>query len=275
MLDPFVVSIVSGLFVGVVLAVTGAGGSILSLPLLVFAFDLNMTSAAPIALLAVVLSTSVATVLGFKNGMVRYKAAILLSGCGMLLAPAGVWFAQRLSDQVLAVLFTLVLLMVAVCSLHFATNDYLENPDISQNSVSVACKVNLASRKISWTASCAQMLVLTGGLTGFLSGLLGIGGGFIIVPALHKVSNLESRTIVATSLAVVAIVSTVSLLSYTGHVPINWYIALPFISGNLIGMLFGRVLAVNIASQTSQRILGLLACSTAIVFMIRLLISFY
>jgi uncharacterized membrane protein YfcA len=119
------------------------------------------------------------------------------------------------------------------------------------------------------------MLVLTGGLTGFLSGLLGIGGGFIIVPALHKVSNLESRTIVATSLAVVAIVSTVSLLSYAGHVVINWYIALPFISGTLVGMLFGRVFAVGIASQTSQRIFGLLAFSIAIVFLIRLLFSSY
>ncbi|MGZ8258909.1 MAG: TSUP family transporter, partial [Methylotenera sp.] len=91
MLDPSIISIGLGLFVGILLAITGAGGTILSLPLLVFSLNLSMVNAAPIVLLAVMFSASVATVIGLREGIVRYKAASLLATCGVVLAPVGVW----------------------------------------------------------------------------------------------------------------------------------------------------------------------------------------
>lgn len=233
--DPSIVSIAIGLFVGMKLAITGAGGSILSLPLLVFSLNLSMVSAAAIALLAVLLSASVATVLGLRVGLVRYKAAALLAVCGVMLAPVGVWLAQLLPDQVLAMLFAVVLLIVAGHA--FQLNVFQTDEEQSlQDKPSPVCAINPTTSKLFWTAPCTKKLIFTGSLAGFLSGLLGVGGGFIIVPTLHKISNLESKVIVATSLAVIAIVSMVNAFTYAGHVAINWHIALPFVSGTLIGM---------------------------------------
>jgi len=83
MFDPVLISIIIGLFIGLVLAITGAGGAILSLPLLVFFLNLKMIDAAPISLMAITLSASIAALLGLKNGMVRYKAASLLAIFGV------------------------------------------------------------------------------------------------------------------------------------------------------------------------------------------------
>lgn len=102
-----------GLLVGIVLALTGAGGGILTVPLLVFVMGLGLPQAAPIGLLAVGLAAWVGAVIGLREGIVRYKAAVLMAFCGMLLAPAGVWAAGRLEHSMLAMLFALVLFYVA------------------------------------------------------------------------------------------------------------------------------------------------------------------
>jgi len=279
MIDPSIISIGLGLFVGILLAITGAGGTILSLPLLVFSLNLSMVSAAPIALLAVMLSASVATAIGLREGIVRYKAASLLAACGVVLAPVGVWLAQLLPEQVLAILFATVLVMVAWRAFQkssiqqgvFQTSTCRNLQD--ENKPDPTCIINPATSKLFWTAPCAKRLIFTGGLAGFLSGLLGVGGGFIIVPTLHQVSNLETKMVVATSLAVIAIVSMASALSYAGYAAINWHIAIPFTSGMLVGMLLGRLVADKISSQTSQRVFALLVSLIAIAFVIKTLLA--
>ena len=108
MLDPMSVTMVLGLFVGLVMAITGAGGAILSLPLLVFFLHLKIIDAAPISLMAVMLSASLAALLGLRTGIVRYKAATLLAVFGVLCAPLGVYVAHHLSEKTLAILFSLM-----------------------------------------------------------------------------------------------------------------------------------------------------------------------
>lgn len=76
-----------GALVGFVLALTGAGGAIIAVPLLVFGFDLNVAQAAPIALLAVAGSAMLGALLGLRAGIVRYRAAILMSAVGSLFTP--------------------------------------------------------------------------------------------------------------------------------------------------------------------------------------------
>ena len=111
MLDPIHISLLLGLFVGFVLAITGAGGAILSLPLLVFFLNLNMIDAAPISLMAITLSAGLAAILGLRLGIVRYKAATLLASFGVLCAPLGVMAAHQLPEKSLAILFSVVLLL--------------------------------------------------------------------------------------------------------------------------------------------------------------------
>ena len=79
MFDATIISIAIGLFIGLVLALTGAGGSILAIPLLVFGLNLSLTQAAPIALLAVMLASSIGAIQGLHKGIVRYKTALLMA----------------------------------------------------------------------------------------------------------------------------------------------------------------------------------------------------
>ena len=271
MIDPISMSIALGLFVGVVLAITGAGGAILSLPLLVFFLNLKMIDAAPISLMAIMLSAGLAAALGLRSGIVRYKAATLLATFGVLCAPLGVYVAHQLPEKVLAILFSFVLLTVSWRSFQkFQTPTLLIGDDCDdpngcddEEKVEPACAVNPATSKLFWTAPCTQRLILTGGFSGFLSGLLGVGGGFIIVPTLHSISNLETKMIVATSLAVIALVSMASALSYAGSNEILWGIAVPFITASVAGMLVGRLLHSKIPSHISVLIFGILSLAIA------------
>ena len=279
MLDPMYITILLGLFVGLVMAITGAGGAILSLPLLVFFLHLKIIDAAPISLMAVMLSASLAALLGLRSGVVRYKAATLLAIFGVLCAPLGVYVAHQLSEKTLAILFSFVLLTVSARSFQkFKTptlliGDDCDDPNGCDDEAKEAppCAVNPATSKLFWTAPCTQRLILTGGFSGFISGLLGVGGGFIIVPTLHSISNLETKMIVATSLAVIALVSMASALSYVGGGDVLWNIALPYVSATVVGMFLGRVLHSKISSHMSVLIFGLLSLSIAILMLLKTL----
>ena len=282
MIDPISLSITLGLFVGFVLAITGAGGAILSLPLLVFFLHLKIIDAAPISLMAIMLSAGLAAGLGLRSGIVRYKAATLLATFGVLCAPLGVYVAHQLPEKALAILFSIVLLIVSWRSFQkFQTPTLLIGDDCDDpngcddaEKEEPACAVNPATSKLFWTAPCTKRLILTGGFSGFLSGLLGVGGGFIIVPTLHSISNLETKMIVATSLAVIALVSMASALSYAGHGIILWSIAVPFVSATIAGMILGRMLHSKIPSHMSVLIFGILSLSIAVLMLIKTVIEF-
>jgi len=282
MIDPIGLSIALGLFVGFVLAITGAGGAILSLPLLVFFLDLKMIDAAPISLMAIMLSAGLAAGLGLRSGIVRYKAATLLATFGVLCAPLGVYVAHQLPEKALAILFSIVLLIVSWRSFRkFQTPTLLIGDDCDDpngcddaEKEEPACAVNPATSKLFWTAPCTKRLILTGGFSGFLSGLLGVGGGFIIVPTLHSISNLETKMIVATSLAVIALVSMASAFSYAGNGTILWSIAVPFVSATVVGMGIGRMLHSKIPTRMSVLIFGILSLSIAILMLMKTVIGF-
>ncbi len=285
MIDPVVISIFLGLFIGLLMAITGAGGAILSLPLLVFFFQIKVIEAAPISLIAIALSASIATFLGLRAGIVRYKAAALLATFGVLSAPLGVYVAHQLSEEVLSILFSIVLLIVSVRSFQkFKTPTLLIDDDSGKSNgfandanesvAEPACAINPATSKLFWTASCTKRLILTGGFSGFISGLLGVGGGFIIVPTLHSISNLESKMIVATSLAVIALVSIVSAFSYAGSGTILWNLAVPFVIASVLGMLLGRMLHRKIPTHMSVLLLGVLSLVIAVLMLVKTLVGF-
>ena len=263
MLEPNLISIGLGLFVGFVLSLTGAGGSILAVPLLAFALQLSMTKAAPIGLLAVMLAASVGAVQGLRAGIVRYKAASLIAACGLSLAPVGVWFAHQIPNTMLSLIFSAILAFVALRMWKQSETSV----DVDEEKAAPACAINPATSKLFWTAPCTHRLIATGSLAGFLSGLLGVGGGFVIVPTLVKVSNLELRSIVATSLAVVALVSATSVVSYCIHQQIDWKIAIPFTLATMVGMLLGRLIGGKVDNKTTQRGFSLLAVVVAFTMM--------
>jgi uncharacterized protein len=248
-----------GVLVGFVLALTGAGGAILAIPLLVYAMHLNVQQAAPIALLAIFVASSLGAAQGLHKGMVRYKTALLIAFFGLLLAPIGVKLSHYLPHHILNVMLAAILVFVAL-------RIWQQSATTTQNNENLpppACTINPATSKLFWTASCTKRLIFTGSTAGLLSGLLGVGGGFVIVPSLNKVSNFSTQTIVATTLAVVAIVSAGSLGMHMHSAQVQWAIAVPFTIGTTLAMLTLSSLRSHIPNQISQRGFALLCLFAA------------
>jgi hypothetical protein len=87
---------------------------------------------------------------------------------------------------------------------------------------------------------------------GLLSGLLGVGGGFVMVPALQRYTNLAMASIVATSLAVIALVAVSGVVASAASGGLNWSVAMPFAGGALAGMLAGRMVSARLAGPHLQ-----------------------
>lgn len=249
-----------GLVVGMILALTGAGGGILAVPLLVFGAQLGVAQAGPIGLLAVGMAATLGAVLGLREGIVRYRAAMLIAAAGMVLSPLGLWLAHRLDNRWLSVLFALILLLVALRTFRQATRPAVAIPaDLDSP---YPCKRNGGSGRFVWTSACVRALVLSGTVAGLLSGLLGVGGGFVMVPALQRYTDLPMQSIVATSLAVIALVSVTGVLASAATGGMTWSVALPFSAGALAGMLGGRTVATRLAGPHLQ--IGFAGISAAV-----------
>jgi uncharacterized membrane protein YfcA len=106
-----------------------------------------------------------------------------------------------------------------------------------------------------------------------LSGLLGVGGGFVVVPALKKVTNLQMQAILATSLAIVALIAAVGVTSAAFMGGINWSIAIPFAGGAIIGMLLGRLFANHLAGPKLQQGFAVLAICVSIGMIIKVILT--
>ncbi len=258
-----------GSAVGLILALTGAGGAIVAVPLLIFGLHLSVSQAAPVALLAVGLSAGLGAALGLREGKVRYKAAALMALCGVLLSPLGVWAAQRVPNTPLTLLFAVVLAYVAIRMFRQARATTPAVP--SPPPAAPPCNLDAVRGRLIWTLPCARTLASWGAAAGFLSGLLGVGGGFVIVPALRRATDLPMQTIVATSLAVIALVSAGGVVASAigGHV--DWQIAVPFGAGALAGMLAGRGFARHLAGPALQQGFAGFAAIVAIGLAVRVL----
>lgn len=244
------ISITLGLTIGVILALTGAGGGILAVPLLVFGAGVTVAQAGPVGLLAVGLAAALGAVLGLREGNVRYRAAALIAGAGMLLAPAGLWLAKQVDNRWLSVLFALILLYVAFNTYRKARGAAGHGEPESGHSP--PCLRERAGGRFIWTRPCAIALSLAGLVAGLLSGLLGVGGGFVMVPALQRYTDLTMQSIVATSLATIALISAAGVATSAASGALIWEIALPFAGGALAGMLAGRTISARVSGPYLQ-----------------------
>lgn len=262
MAEAYVIPLVLGACIGLVTGLTGAGGTVLAVPLLTIALGLTMQQAAVISLIAIALSAGIQSIRGLIHGVVRYKAAMLLAACGLLAAPIGVKLAAHLPQIWLKLTYAAVLLYVAWLA-------WQRRIDTPNETVSSTCRINPDTSRFNWTMPCTRRMMLTGAGAGLLSGLLGVGGGFIIVPALQRISNLNHTSTLHTTLAAVALIAIGSLLLHGAHTPVAWEIALPFVLGMVVSMWLSSHLFRQIPKQTSQMLFAMLALLAAVVVLIR------
>lgn len=260
-----------GIGVGLALGLTGAGGGILAIPALILGLDFSPSEAIPIALVAVAMSASIGCVDGLKKGIVRYKAALLMAALGITLSPVGIWLSSVLPVPLLMLMFSSVMIYVSARmgwqALFTTSADHLQNT----NTATKPCVVNQKTGRFQWNTPCFKRLSLLGGCSGLLSGMLGVGGGFLIVPGMSYFSDLKMHGTVATSLAVIAIIT--SFTAFFGlatgiYQPLNEW---GFIASSLLGMLAGRALIPHIEARKLTLIFAFFALSVACLLIVKTL----
>ena len=257
MLLDYVITALYGSIVGISLGLTGGGGSIFAIPLLIYGLHLSMTEAVPISLFTVALSAAVGAWYSYRARLLLWQPIIMFASGGIVGAPIGVILAQYFQQSTLIWGFAILTFVVGI----IMWRKSLTRPDETRVVRAITgvvdkdpiCRLS-ADGKLSFTTPCAVVLMLVGFVTGLLSGLFGVGGGFLIVPALLTVIELGIHRAVAASLMIITVIGLSGSSGAILRGELQWPIMIPFIIGSIIGMLSGRKIATRIAGPVLQRI---------------------
>lgn len=257
-------SLILGAATGVALGLSGAGGGILAIPLLTLGAGLTYAEAAPIALVSIATAAGLGAALGLREGIVRYRAAFLIGGTGMAVAPAGVWLAHQTPQPVLTAALALVMLLSA-----WMVYQRSRGASASGRNASPPCYWSADTGRFVWTRLCATVMAAIGLIVGALSGLLSVGGGFLLVPALTRLTNLRVDAVVSTSQAVIALVSAAGAAAAVLQGDFRWSVAGPFAAAAMAALLGGRTLARRMQPRVVQLCFALLSGGIAAVLLVR------
>ncbi len=215
-----VLSLVSGSLVGFSLGLVGGGGSILAVPLMVYVVGVPDAHLA-IGTSAIAVAVNAAFNLSnhARGGTVRWSCALPFAAAGMVGAFIGSIFGKMLDGQRLLALFAVVMLVIAALMLKARSRDGL--PDVKMNRANLPAILGL------------------GLATGTLSGFFGIGGGFLIVPALMLATGMSIMNAVSSSLVAVTAFGLTTAGSYAYSGLVSWQLAGLFIVGGVVGGLIG------------------------------------
>lgn len=256
-------TIAFGVIMGLTLGLTGSGGSIFAVPLLIYGLDVAPKSAITISLAAVALTAAVGAVEGWYTRLVELRAALIFAAAGVAGAPIGVKFGGLVNSSAILVLFALLMLLVAAHMWFRATRRPLLAKVVrvrySKGGASDAAAIcrYMHDGRIRLNAPCGAALLGIGLLVGIMSGFFGVGGGFLIVPALMLITEMGIHRAVATSLVVITLVGLAGVASATGSGrEIDWSLAGLFLIGGVFGMGLGRALASHLAGPALQKLLA-------------------
>lgn len=253
--------ILFGIVVGLSLGLTGGGGSIFAVPLLIFGLQVPPLQATTISLAAVATTSIYGSLVAGLTRMIEWRAALILGGAGILTAPLGVKLGHHVPEQVIVVGFALLMLLVAFLmglrvwrqpdSASVVRAGLID--DLEHDSGAI-CRLD-ENAVLHLTAPCSGVLFLAGCVTGILSGFFGVGGGFLIVPALTFVTRLSIQLAVASSLLIISMVGISGVFSavWQGRsVPL--VLTVLFVLGGIAGMFLGQRIARKVSGLLLQKI---------------------
>jgi uncharacterized membrane protein YfcA len=237
----------SGLLVGGLLGALGAGGSVVTVPILVYLLGENVGTAATTSLLIVGVTAASGAVAHWRAGTVRLATALALSGVASGGSVAGSMLRARIGGPGFLLAFAGLLVVAAAlvwrppAVAHGAARECVLRPDVR---------------------SCAK-LGGAGLVIGFLTGFFGVGGGFAVVAVLLVVLSFPAREAIGTSLVVVALASAMALFASLGQGAIEWAVAIPFALAGVAGASLGKRAGARLDERLLRRAfaVGLIALS--------------
>lgn len=222
------------IFVGLSVGLLGAGGSLLAVPILKYAALFNTQQAVATSLVTVGTVSALGVGLAAKEGRVRFRLGLAFASMTVVGTWVGVQIASKIGDTVQMSLFVGILLLAI-----FRMLGKRNRPD-SHHTPDVAAPAGLSQRGV------AALKAFT---VGILTGLVGVGGGFLIVPALVTLFGLPMKQATGTSLLVIVFSSCVGVLGYSSMVRFDWLFSLKFCAMATLGLVLGFQLSKQLSGK--------------------------
>lgn len=269
-----------GAVIGVSLGALGGGGSILTVPALVYALGEHARAATTGSLVIVGITSIVGAVGHARSGNVRWRAGLVFGAVGVGASYAGAALNRQVNSNVLLLAFAALMLVAAAAMLRRsrvptprpaagrATRRQLAlsggggggGTAVAEPEPAAPDPAHPAGRP---AAAAAAKLLAAGLAVGFLTGFLGVGGGFVIVPALVVALDFAMPEAVATSLLVIAINCAAALGARAGHETFHWALIIPFTAAAVVTSLAGGPIARRVSSRSLTRAFAVLLVAVA------------
>jgi len=243
-----VTGVTLGALIGVLLGMLGGGGSILAVPALVYGMGLDIEQAIPISLIVVAAASAVGVLPKIRARQVQWRVAGVFAAAGIPATVAGSAISRHLPQSVLLVGFATVMVVAALRMLS------------DQAQTGTACRVDAGG--VNWRR-CVPRSTAAGLLVGLLTGLFGVGGGFLIIPALVVLLGVEMATAVGTSLVIIVVNSTVGLAAHLQSISIDWQVTSAFVVAAMAAALVVGFIGTGIDTGRLRRWFGYLVLVVA------------
>lgn len=234
---------------GLTLGLLGGGGSILAVPILLYVAGTGAKAAIATSLLVVGTTSVMCTAQHARAGYVRWKTGLVFGGVAMVGAYGGGLLAEFFSGTVLLLLFAAMMVVAGVAMLRQRTEPDVEPGEPRTPSL--------------WKAAAEGLVV------GAVTGLVGAGGGFLVVPALVLFGGLDMRSAVGTSSLVIAMKAFAGFAGHATHVTIDWQLAGWVIGFAVVGSIVGTALVRRIEPARLRRVFGVFVLGMAAIIAYR------
>jgi uncharacterized membrane protein YfcA len=249
------VAIALGLVIGALVGLLGGGGSILAVPALVYAAGQDLPQAVATSLLVVGITAVVAMLPRLRERQIAWRIAALFGAAGAATAFAGAAVNRLLPPDIVLGLFAALMIGAGVRMLS-------EKP-----ATGAACAAD--GGRVNWRR-CLPRTLAGGLVVGFLTGLLGVGGGFLIIPVLVIVLGLSMETAIGTSLLIVAVNSAAGFAAHAGEATLDVPVTVAFTAAAVAAALAAGRLATRLDTARLRRWFAYLVFAVAVGILVQI-----
>lgn len=228
------------IIVGVSLGLLGGGGSILTVPIFVYILNFEAKTAIALSLAVVGLSSLVGSYTHWKNKNINFKVALAFGPIAMIGTYFGAYISRYMSDATQLILFAIIMLLASIFM--FKSKNY-ENTNVKPNYI---------------------LLSAEGLVVGVITGIVGVGGGFLIVPALVLLGGLPMKIAIGTSLLLISLKSFSGFAGYVNQIQVPWDFLFQFSIVTAIGIVLGTKLSNYLSAQKLKKIFAVFLLLMAI-----------